>query len=61
VRARRRAGQLAVAFATGADRLQACFTSEDAVALRRMLQGFRDGVRNQVGQVAHSLWARDSA
>jgi len=37
------------------------FTSEDAVALRRMLQGFRDGVRNQVGQVAHSLWARDSA
>jgi len=26
-----------------------------------MLQGFRDGVRNQVGQVVHSLWARDSA
>jgi len=37
------------------------FTTEDAVALRRMLQGFRDGVRNQVGQVVHSLWARDSA
>ena len=37
------------------------FTAEDAVALRRMLQGFRDGVRNQVGQVVHSLWARDSA
>jgi len=37
------------------------FTEEDAVALRRMLQGFRDGVRNQVGQVVHSLWARDSA
>lgn len=37
------------------------FTAEDAVALRRMLQGFRAGVRNQVGQVVHSLWARDSA
>ena len=37
------------------------FTAEDAVALRRMLQGFRDGVRNQVGQVVHSLWVRDSA
>ncbi|MDX9716862.1 HAD domain-containing protein [Thauera sp. AutoDN2] len=37
------------------------FTAEDEGALRRVLQGFRDGKRNQVGTVAPSLWSRDSA
>jgi hypothetical protein len=37
------------------------FTDEDAGALRRMLQGFREGRRNQVREVGHTLWSRASA
>lgn len=37
------------------------FTEEDAGALRHMLQGFREGRRNQVGPVGHSFWSRVSA
>jgi len=38
------------------------FTEEDAVALRRMLQGFRDGLEFRPGAgAAVSLWARSIA
>lgn len=37
------------------------FSAEDALALRRLLNGFRDGGNAQPEPAAYSLWARKSA